>query len=56
MRLLKEIKFMSLLSSYSARKITLKLEGLRVIMRQPKYRDWKQWADQLGSHVGHPMI
>tara|TARA_B110001454_G_scaffold179744_1_gene173074 strand:+ start:454 stop:1062 length:609 start_codon:yes stop_codon:yes gene_type:complete len=46
MRLLKEIKFMSLLSSYSTKKITPKLEGLRVVMRPPEYRDWKLWADQ----------
>ena len=44
---------MSFLSSYPSKKIPKYLEGERVYLRSPEYRDWEKWSDARRENMSH---
>ena len=44
---------MSFLSSYPLKKISKYLEGKRVYLRSPEYRDWEKWSDTRRENMSH---
>ena len=44
---------MSFLSSYPLKKISKYLEGKRVYLRSPEYRDWEKWSDTRRENISH---
>lgn len=44
---------MSFLSSYPLKKISKYLEGKRVYLRSPEYRDWEKWSYTRRENMSH---
>ena len=44
---------MSFLSSYPSKKISKYLDGERVYLRSPEYRDWEKWSETRRENMSH---
>ena len=44
---------MSFLSSYPSKKIPKYLDGERVYLRSPEYRDWEKWSESRRENMSH---
>ena len=44
---------MSFLSSYPSKKIPKYLDGERVYLRSPEYRDWEKWSETRRENMSH---
>ena len=44
---------MSFLSSYPSKKISKSLDGERVYLRSPEYRDWEKWSETRRENMSH---